>query len=81
MTSSGDKTIRVHARTGKNLSDWVCCAILEGHTASVCGCTAGLDDGGFLSIASASLDKTARIWTSSVPFAQLLLQRVKGAEV
>jgi len=54
---------------------------LEGHTAAVCGCTAGLDDGGFLSIASASLDKTARIWTSSVPFAQLLLQRVKGAEV
>ena len=80
MTSSGDKTIRVHARTGKNLSDWVCCAILEGHTASVCGCTAALDDQGVLTIASASLDKTARLWTSPVAFGELLQQRIKGAQ-
>jgi len=32
---------------------------------------------GILTIASVSLDKTARVWTSLLPFAELLQQRVK----
>ena len=80
VTSSGDKTVRVHARTGKNLSDWACCAILEGHTKSVCGCTAALDADGILTIATVSLDASARIWTSEAAFPALLQQRVKGGQ-
>jgi len=80
VTSSGDKTVRVHARTGKNLSDWVCCAVLSGHTDNVCGATAALDDDGMLSIATVSFDKTARVWTSPKAFEELLQDRVKAGQ-
>lgn len=80
VTSSGDKTVRVHARTGKNLSDWVCCAVLLGHTENVCGATAALDDDGMLSIATVSFDKTARVWTAPKPFEEILQERVKTGQ-
>ena len=80
VTASGDKTVRVHARTGKNLSDWVCCAVLSGHTDNVCGATAALDDDGMLSIATVSFDKTARVWTSAKAFEELLQERVKAGQ-
>ena len=80
VTSSGDKTVRVHGRTGKNLSDWVCCAVLQGHEGSVCGCTAAVDSEGMLTIATVSLDQTARIWTSELTLAELLRQRVKAGQ-